>query len=140
MDHFAGLDVSVKETGVCIVNDTGRIVKEVKVASEPEALLLKVLGNPAYRFERIGSGWLTYPIHPCIARLNRANRAGQPMFFASRGAAPVLYELRAKAGDRIALSGWKLSLRNLPARLSGVARQLGGCQAVSSPEVDECGE
>jgi hypothetical protein len=42
MDHFAGLDVSVKETGVCIVDDTGRIVREVKVGSEPEALL-KVL-------------------------------------------------------------------------------------------------
>jgi len=53
MDHFAGLDVSVKETSVCIVDDTGRIVKEVRVASEPEALL-KVLGNPAYRFKRIG--------------------------------------------------------------------------------------
>ena len=53
MDHFAGLDVSVKETGVCIVDDTGRIVREVKVASEPEALL-QVLTNPAYRFKRIG--------------------------------------------------------------------------------------
>ena len=53
MDHFAGLDVSVKETSVCIVDDTGRIVKEVKAASEPQALL-KVLGNPAYRFKRIG--------------------------------------------------------------------------------------
>jgi hypothetical protein len=28
MDHFAGLDVSVKETSVCIVDDTGRIVRE----------------------------------------------------------------------------------------------------------------
>ena len=53
MDHFAGLDVSVKETSVCIVNDTGRIVREVKVASDPEALLA-VLKNPAYHFERIG--------------------------------------------------------------------------------------
>jgi hypothetical protein len=26
MDHFAGLDVSVKETSICIVDDTGRIV------------------------------------------------------------------------------------------------------------------
>jgi predicted NBD/HSP70 family sugar kinase len=42
MDHFAGLDVSVKETSICIVDDTGRIVKEAKVASEPAALL-KVL-------------------------------------------------------------------------------------------------
>src|SRR6516162_525430 len=53
MDHFGGLDVSVKETSICIVEDTGRIVKEVKVASDPAALL-KVLGNPTYRFKRIG--------------------------------------------------------------------------------------
>jgi transposase len=53
MDHFAGLDVSVKETSVCIVDDTGKIVREVKVASEPEALL-PVLTNPTYRFKRIG--------------------------------------------------------------------------------------
>ena len=54
MDHFAGLDVSVKETSVCIVDDTGRIVKEVKAASEPQALL-KVLGNP--RTASSGSDW-----------------------------------------------------------------------------------
>ena len=53
MDHFAGLDVSVKETSACILDDTGKILKEVKVLSEPQALL-KVLGNPAYRFKRIG--------------------------------------------------------------------------------------
>ena len=53
MDHFAGLDVSVKKTSVCIVDDTGKIIREVKVASEPEALLA-VLKNPAYHFKRIG--------------------------------------------------------------------------------------
>ena len=53
MDHFAGMDVSVKETSVCILDDAGKIVKEVKVASEPQTLL-KVLGNPTYRFKRIG--------------------------------------------------------------------------------------
>ena len=53
MDHFAGLDVSVKETSVCIVDDTGKIVREVKVASEPETLLA-VLKNPACHFKRIG--------------------------------------------------------------------------------------
>ena len=53
MDHFAGLDVSVKDTSVCIVDETGRIVREVKVASEPDALLA-VLTNPAYHFKRIG--------------------------------------------------------------------------------------
>ena len=53
MEHFAGLDVSVKETSVCIVDDSGRIVREVKVASEPEALL-QVLSKPRYHFKRIG--------------------------------------------------------------------------------------
>jgi|HubBroStandDraft_6_1064221.scaffolds.fasta_scaffold77911_1 transposase len=53
MDHFAGLDVSVKETSVCIVDDMGKIVREVRVASEPEALL-QVLSDPAYHLKRIG--------------------------------------------------------------------------------------
>jgi hypothetical protein len=53
MDYFAGLDVSVKETNVCIVDDTGKIVRETRVASEPEALL-QVLTNAIYRFKRVG--------------------------------------------------------------------------------------
>ena len=53
MDYFAGLDVSVKDTSVCIVDGAGKIVRELKVVSEPDALL-RVLRNPAYRFKRIG--------------------------------------------------------------------------------------
>ena len=53
MEYFAGLDVSVKETSVCIVDDGGRIVREAKVGSEPEALL-QVLMTPGQAFRRIG--------------------------------------------------------------------------------------
>jgi transposase len=53
MAYFAGLDVSVKETSVCIVDDAGKIVREARVPSEPEALL-QVLTNTIYRFKRIG--------------------------------------------------------------------------------------
>jgi len=53
MDYFAGLDISVKETSVCIVDDAGRLVREVKVASEPDALL-QVLTTPGLAFKRIG--------------------------------------------------------------------------------------
>ena len=53
MEHFAGLDVSVKETSICIVDDAGRMVREVRVASEPEALL-QVLKHGAFHFKRIG--------------------------------------------------------------------------------------
>ena len=68
MDQFAGLDVSVKETSVCIVDDTGKIVREVKVASEPEALLA-VLRNPDYHFKRIGleAGPLSQWLYSAIA-------------------------------------------------------------------------
>ena len=35
MEHHAGLDVSLKETSVCIVDGAGKIIRETKVASEP---------------------------------------------------------------------------------------------------------
>ena len=53
MAYFAGLDVSVKETSICIVDDAGNIVREARVASEPEALL-QVLTKTIYRFKRVG--------------------------------------------------------------------------------------
>ena len=59
MDHFAGLDVSVKETSVCIVDDTGRIVREVRVASEPEALLAVLKTPPT------ASGALDWKLDRC---------------------------------------------------------------------------
>ena len=69
MDHFAGLDVSVKETSICIVDGAGKIVREVKVASEPEALLA-VLKNPAYHFKRywIGSWTAVAMAVQCFGR------------------------------------------------------------------------
>ena len=39
MRYFAGLDVSLEETAICVVDETGGIVKELRVASEPEALV-----------------------------------------------------------------------------------------------------
>jgi len=53
MKHYAGLDVSVKETAVCIVDATGKVCREVKVVSHPEDLVA-VLTDPALHMERIG--------------------------------------------------------------------------------------
>src|SRR3982751_1702986 len=39
MDHYAGIDVSLEQSSVCVVDATGRIVREAKVASESEALI-----------------------------------------------------------------------------------------------------
>src|SRR6478609_9369327 len=38
MEHYAGIDVSLESASVCVVDATGRIVREAKVASEPEVL------------------------------------------------------------------------------------------------------
>ena len=71
MEHFAGLDVSVNETSVCIVDETGRIVREVKVASEPDALV-EVLKNGAYHFKRIGleAGPLSQWLYSALGEAN----------------------------------------------------------------------
>ena len=39
MERYAGIDVSLERSNVCVVDATGRIVREAKVASEPEALV-----------------------------------------------------------------------------------------------------
>ena len=39
MEHYAGIDVSLEASSVCVVDAQGRIVREAKVASEPEALI-----------------------------------------------------------------------------------------------------
>ena len=53
MGYFAGLDVSLEETAVCIVDDAGRIVREARAASEPEALAA-FFGACGMTMERIG--------------------------------------------------------------------------------------
>jgi transposase len=44
MKHYAGLDISVKETSVCFIDEAGTICRELKVASPPEDLTLLLKG------------------------------------------------------------------------------------------------
>jgi transposase len=53
MEHYAGLDVSIKETSVFVIDGTGRVVREVKVPTEPEAILA-VLSDEDFNIKRIG--------------------------------------------------------------------------------------
>jgi transposase len=39
MEYYAGIDVSLECSSVCVLDATGKIVREGKVASEPEALI-----------------------------------------------------------------------------------------------------
>jgi transposase len=51
MEHYAGIDVSLERSSVCVVDASGRIIREAKVASEPEALVrfFRELGVPLAR-------------------------------------------------------------------------------------------
>ena len=39
MDYYAGIDVSLECSSVCVVDSNGKIIREGKAASEPEALI-----------------------------------------------------------------------------------------------------
>lgn len=51
MDYYAGIDVSLKESSVCVMDASGKIVRETKVASEPDMLVrfFAELGLPVAR-------------------------------------------------------------------------------------------
>jgi transposase len=53
MNYYAGIDVSLEWSSVCVVDATGKIVREAKVASEPEALIAW-FGALGLALERIG--------------------------------------------------------------------------------------
>ncbi len=53
MDHYAGIDVSLEYSSVCVVDASGKIVRESKVLSEPEALIAW-FGSLGFGLVRIG--------------------------------------------------------------------------------------
>src|SRR5271168_4947281 len=69
MEHYAGIDVSLDLSSVCVVDTQGKIVKERKVASEPEALV-DFFGSLGLAVTRIGleAGPLSQWLHAGLKR------------------------------------------------------------------------
>jgi transposase len=53
MDHYAGIDVSLEYSSICVVDANGKIVREGKVPSEPDALI-SWFGSLGLELSRIG--------------------------------------------------------------------------------------
>jgi hypothetical protein len=87
MKHYAGLDVSLKETSVCIVNETGAICREMKVPSHPEDLV-RVLQDSAWSFARIGleAGPLSHWLFSGLAEAGEPPRFLRRLFCLSQAA------------------------------------------------------
>jgi transposase len=74
MDYYAGIDVSLECSSVCVVDASGRIVREAKVASEPQALIdwFRALG---FGLVRIGleAGPLSQWLYAAMTKALRSN-------------------------------------------------------------------
>ncbi|WP_434622448.1 hypothetical protein [Tabrizicola sp. M-4] len=70
MKHYAGLDLSVKETAIRIIDEDGRIRSEAKIGSHPEGLS-KYLMETGFRTERIELG-------ACSLNLRRLHCCSHP--------------------------------------------------------------
>lgn len=70
MKYYAGLDVSLEATSVCVIDSEGAIVSEKKVASEPEAIA-RCLGPWRGSLVRVGheAGGLSPWLHPGLEAL-----------------------------------------------------------------------
>ena len=126
MEHYAGIDVSLELSSVCVVDAQGKIVKETKVASEPEALVFffKELGFP---MKRIGleAGPLSQWLHAGLAQ------AGfETVLLETRHVKAALSAMTVKTDRKDArgianCSGWDGSVRCRPNRKD--RRRFGHC-------------
>lgn len=67
MEHYAGIDVSLEQSSICVVDASGQVIEESKVASEPEALERYFRGlSPTVRRIGLEAGPLSQWLHASL--------------------------------------------------------------------------
>ena len=68
MTHSVGIDVSLETSSICIVDQSGRVVRELTAETEPEALAMALL-DTGLAFARVG-----LEAGPCLIGSMRGSR------------------------------------------------------------------
>src|SRR6202048_1414833 len=114
MEYYVGLDVSLKHTSICVVNQTGSIVQEGVVESDPEAIALFVRSR-APGTVRIGIE--NGPTPPCLC--TELKRLDLPVICIDARHAKAALKMQINKSDRndaagiarIMQTGWVKEVR-----------------------------
>jgi len=106
MRYFAGLDVGLKASALCVVDETGLVVREAKVDSSPEAVAKALQGHAVEKLvletgglsDWLASGLRRLGLKALVICARRARAAGEALAVKTdRGDARLLAEL-ARSG------------------------------------------
>jgi len=114
MEQYVGLDVSLRQTAVCVVDQSGKIIREAMIPSDPEAIAMFIRANTT-NVVRIGlesgstSTWLWTEL----------NRMGLPVICIDARHAKAALKMQINKSDRndaagiarIMQTGWYREVR-----------------------------
>ena len=139
MENYVGIDVSLELSSICVVNASGVVLRETKVASEPEAIVA-LIKNLQLPISRVGleAGPLSQWLHDGISQggydtvlleTRRVARFAQPLcdvrscsqdskndFILARSFTNVCRAFRASSRSRILskYDGWTVTSNGMP--------------------------
>ena len=131
MEYFAGLDISMKETHICVVDRDGRVVYEAKAFTSPAAIAAELAKAPAAQRIVFETGRMATTLYHGLQAL------GLPVVcIESRHAYQSLKSLATHKTDRNGARGLGQRLLHVGARLHGRREVLG--ESVQRPEPPDC--
>ena len=134
MTYYAGIDVSLEYSSVCVVDGAGKIIREQRIASEPEALIAWFRGL-GFGLERIGLE--AGPMSQWLYAAMRA--AGLPVeLLETRHVRDAFRAMPVKSDRNDARGIAQLTARLVPAGALQVDGGAGGARAVDGAQVGTC--
>src|SRR6478609_4375011 len=122
MDYYVGLDVSLKQTSICVVDQTGAVVREGVVDSDPEAISVYVRSKAP---DAVRIGLETGPTSTWL--WTELKRLGLPVICIDARHAKAVLKMQINKSDRndaIGIARIKIK-RDLENHIRGLLKNLG---------------